>query len=88
MLLCFPLVSMTIIYVCDYIILDFLIKYRNTSVICQPECAWLYKTVNMVVFFVKTNENTYQKGEHLCKCTKLSLKQKSGSIALYSQPAP
>jgi len=27
----------------------------------------------MVVFFVKRNGNTTQKGEHSCKCTELSL---------------
>ena len=31
---------------------------------CQLECACLYKTVNMVVFFVKSNENTYPKGTY------------------------
>ena len=30
----------------------------------QSECACLHKTVNMVVFFVKSNENTYTKGTH------------------------
>ena len=39
----------------------------------MSECACLHKTVNMAVFFVKSNENTYQKGEHSCKCTELSL---------------
>jgi len=34
----------------------------------------------MVVFFVKSNENTTQKGEHSCKCTKLSLKRKEGDL--------
>ena len=42
-----------------YIILDFPITYRNASVLCQSECACLHKTVNMVVFFVKSNDNTY-----------------------------
>jgi len=55
----------TIIYVHVYIILDFPITYRNASVICQSEWACLHKTVNMVVFFVKSNENTYQKGRAL-----------------------
>jgi len=27
----------------------------------------------MVVLFVKSNESTYPKGEHSCKCTELSL---------------
>ena len=38
---------------------------------CQSECACLHKTVNMVVFFVKCNENTYPKNESMC--TELSL---------------
>ena len=38
---------------------------RNASVLCQSECPCLHKTVNMVVFFVKHNENTYQKGRAL-----------------------
>jgi len=51
----------TIKYVHVYMILDFPITYRNASVICQSECTCLHKTVNMVVFFVKSNENTYPK---------------------------
>ena len=43
-------------------ILDFPITSRNVSVLCQSECACLYETVNIVVFFVKSNENTYPKG--------------------------
>ena len=35
--------------------------------LCQSECARLHKTVNMVVFFVKSNENTYPKGRELMK---------------------
>ena len=46
-------------------ILDFPITYRNESVICQSECACLHKKVPMVVFFVKSNENTYPKGRAL-----------------------
>ena len=30
---------------------------------CQSECACLHKTINMVVFFVKSNENTFHKRE-------------------------
>ena len=45
--------------------LDFPISYRNASVLCQSECACLHKTVNMVVFFVKSNENTYPNGRAL-----------------------
>ena len=52
----------TIIYFHVYINLDFPITYRNASVLCQSECACLHKTLNMAVFFVKSNENTYLKG--------------------------
>ena len=51
--LCFPLMSRTIIYVHVYIILDFLITYRNALVLCQSEFTCLHQTVNMVVFFFK-----------------------------------
>ena len=37
----------------------------NTSMLCQSKCACLHKTVNMAVFFVKSNENTYPKGRAL-----------------------
>jgi len=46
-------------------ILDFPITYRNVAVLCQSECACLHKTVNMVVFIVKSNVNTYPKGRAL-----------------------
>ena len=59
--LCFPLTSRTIIYVYVNVILDFPITYRNASVLCQSECGCLHKTLNMVVFFVKSKENTYPK---------------------------
>ena len=57
--------SKTMIYFHVYIILNFPITYRNASVLCQSECTCLHKTVNMVVFFVKSNENTYPKGRAL-----------------------
>jgi len=57
----------TIIYFHVYIILDFPITYRNASVICQSECACLHKTVNMAVFFDRSNENAYPKGRALMK---------------------
>ena len=41
--------------------LGFSITYRNASVLCQSDCSCLYNTVNMVVFFVISNENTYPK---------------------------
>jgi len=43
----------TILYFNVYIILDFLITYRNTSMRCQSECACLHKTVNMVKQLLK-----------------------------------
>ena len=46
--------------------------------LCQSECACLHKTINMVVFFVKSNKIPIQKGEHSCKCTELFLKRKEG----------
>ena len=55
----------TIIYFNVYIILDFPITYRNASLLCQSDWACLHKTVNMVFFFVKSNENTYPKGRAL-----------------------
>ena len=55
----------TIIYFHVYIlhVLDFPITYRNALVLCQSEHACLHITVNTVVFFVKSNENTYPKRE-------------------------
>ena len=72
--------SRTIIYVHVNIILDFPITYRNTSVLCQSECACLQQTVNMVAFFLKIMKIPTQKGEHSCKCTELSLKPKRGNV--------
>ena len=67
------------IYIHLYIILDFPITYENASVICQPDCACLHKTVNMEVFFVKSNENTYPKGRALMQMYK-------GGIAASEEP--
>ena len=53
----------TPIYFHVNIILDFPITYNNASVLCQSEC--LHKTVNRVVFFVKSNGNTFPKGREL-----------------------
>jgi len=57
--------SRKIIHFHFYIILDFPITYRNAPVICQSECACLHQTVNIEVFFVNSNENTYPKGRAL-----------------------
>ena len=53
------------IFPCLHYIRQLPITYKNASVLCQSECACLHKTVNMVVFFVKSNENTYPKGRAL-----------------------
>ena len=63
--LCLPLLSRTILFTHVYIILDFPITYRNTSVLCKSECSCPHRTVNMAVLFVKRNETTYQKGRAL-----------------------
>ena len=68
-----------IIYFNVYIILDFPITYRNDSVICQSECACLHETVNMVVLFVKSNENTYPKGRALKKMYRVVPQKKRGN---------
>ena len=45
---------------------------RNVVMLCQSECACLHRTVNMAVFFVISNKNTYPKGrapqkrEYMC----------------------
>jgi len=59
----FSLMLRTSTYFHVSIILDSPIT--NASVSIRMPC--LHKTVNMVVFFVKSNENTYP------KCTKLAL---------------
>ena len=60
--MCFSLLLRAIIDFNVYIILDFPITYKNASVLFQSECTCLHKTVNMLGFFVKSNENTYPKG--------------------------
>ena len=67
----------------------FPITYKNASVLCQSECACLHKTENMVVFFVKSNENIYPKGRVLCKSTELSLLRKERiGLSLYQPNLP
>ena len=58
----FTYILRTTIYFQINKIVDFPITYRKCSVLCQSECAYLHKRVNMVVFFAKRNENTYPKG--------------------------
>ena len=64
-IVCFSLLLRTIVYFRVYIILDFPITYKNASVLNQSECTCLHQSVNEVVFFVKSNENTYSKGRAL-----------------------
>ena len=48
------------------IVFSFNVKDNNIfPCFCQSEWACLHKTVNMVVFFVKSNENTYPTGRAL-----------------------
>jgi len=53
--------------------------YRNASVLCQSECACIYQTVNLVVFFTKIMKIHTQKGEHSHKCIELSPKWRVNS---------
>jgi len=55
--------SRTIIYVHVNIILDFPITYLNASVLSQTECACLYQTVTMAVFFFLNNGKELPKRE-------------------------
>jgi len=47
--------------------------------ICQSECACLHKTVNMVVFFVKSKGNTYPKGRAFMQMFKVVPLTKRGN---------
>ena len=65
-------------------ILDVPIPYRNASVcFFQSECASLHKTVNMVVSFVKSNENTYPKGRALIQIHRVVPITKRGNCVTY-----
>ena len=74
----FPLMSRTIKHFHVYIILDFCIKFRNASVLCQSEYTCLHKAVNMEVFFVKSKENTYSKGKALVQMYRVVTITKEG----------
>ena len=76
----FFLMLRKIIYFHVYIILDFPITYRIASVLCQSECACLHKTVNMVVFFDKSNENTFQKWRALMQMYRVVPITKRGNM--------
>jgi len=72
----------TITYFYVYTILDFAIKYRNASVLCQSEYGCLHKTVNVVVFFVKSYENIYPSGRALMHMYRVVPITKIGYYAL------
>ena len=67
--LCFPLMSRTIICFHVYIILDFSVTYKHAVVFCHSEC--LHKTVNMAVFFVKSNRYTNPKERALVQMNRV-----------------
>ena len=46
----------------------------------QAECACLYKTVKLVVFYVKNNVNTYPKGRALMGMYRIVRQTKSGNF--------
>jgi len=73
----------TMIYFHVYKILDVPIPYRNTSVFFQSECTCQHKTVNMVVSFVKSNENTYPKGRALIQIHRVVPITKRGNCVTY-----
>jgi len=77
--LCFPLMSRTLVYFHIYIILDFPITHKHAAVLCQLRCTCEHKTINMVVFFVKSNENTYPKGRALMPMYRVVPETKRGS---------
>ena len=69
--LCFLLMLRTMICVHVYMILDFLIT----------ECACLHKTVHMVVFVVKSDENTYSKGRAFMQTYRVVPITKRGNLS-------
>ena len=48
--------------------------------LCQPDCAFLHKTVNMVGFLCKNDENTYPKRRSLMLMYKVVPLTKSGPM--------
>ena len=61
--------SRTIICFHVNIILDFSVAYKHAVVLCHSEC--LHKTVNMAVFFVKSNRNTNPKERALVQMNRV-----------------
>ena len=52
------------------------------NMLFQSECACLHKTVNIVVFFVKSNENTYPKGRALIQMYRVIPITKHGNMTI------
>ena len=50
--------------------------------LCQSECACLHKTINMVVFFLKTMTKTYPKGRALMQMYRVVPQTKKGNYTL------
>ena len=81
----FPLMSKTVIYFHVYILLDFSIIYRNASVLCQSECSCLHKTVNMVIFFDKSNGNDTKRESTHANVQSCPYNEKRGFVPLCSR---
>ena len=56
-----------------------ILSYNNALVLCQSEFACLHKAANTVVVFVKSNENTYQKGRALMQMYRVVPQTKGGN---------
>ena len=69
-----------LIYFHIYILFDIPITYGIALVLCQSECTCLHKTVNIVVFFLKSNENTYAKGRALMQMYRVVPITKRGHV--------
>ena len=74
--------SGTIIYFHCYIILDFPITYTLLHCFINQECPCIHETVNIVFFFVKSNENTYPKGRALMQMYRVVPVTKRGNYTL------
>jgi len=54
--------------------------YHESSVLCQSECACLHRILNIVIFIVKSIENTYPKGRALMQLYRVVPITKRGNI--------
>ena len=71
--------SRTIIYNYVNILLEFPITYNTPSELCQSDCACLHKTVNIVVFCLKYDDNTYPKGRAILQMYRVVPQTKRGN---------